>query len=373
MNAPMIGARWARSASVANPSAIANATATSVPEPRARRATPPSSRGTTRRPTTPVTSKKATANPVVPATETTENPPPVASLATTVKMINPRTSSTTAAPRTTRASLVPRAPRSPNTRAVMPTLVAVSAAPMNTAVVVLCPRAMAAAAPTANGTTTPPTATSIDERPTLMSSPTSISMPTPSSNRSTPSSANTASESVRSTRPRTDGPTSIPATISPSTVGILSRSANSAAAFAANKTTRTSKSTAPISRDEVVASIKDQEAASRSDATVAQPSSSIHPRRRTVRIAAGPSARRSVTITASMRRSLRSHSPARRASSNRLITRPGVSTMTASTARSEPPSRLGTGATPETTEGGAVPSGMATTIRNGCFPLMEAL
>ena len=60
---------------------------------------------------------------------------------TTVRITRPSTSSATAAPRTTRASVVASARMSPNTRAVMPTLVAVSAAPRKMDVVVSCPRA----------------------------------------------------------------------------------------------------------------------------------------------------------------------------------------------------------------------------------------
>ena len=62
---------------------------------------------------------------------------------TTVRITRPRTSSATAAPSTVRASTVARARRSENTRAVMPTLVAASAAPMKSDWFPLCPRALA--------------------------------------------------------------------------------------------------------------------------------------------------------------------------------------------------------------------------------------
>jgi hypothetical protein len=50
---------------------------------------------------------------------------------TTARMIKPNTSSITAAPRMIYASFVCNLPRSLKTRAVMPTLVAQSTAPMN--------------------------------------------------------------------------------------------------------------------------------------------------------------------------------------------------------------------------------------------------
>ena len=64
-----------------------------------------------------------------------------------------------------RASVVASARRSPKTRAVMPTLVAVSAAPRKIAVSVSKPRPTPAPAPATNGTATPMIATSIDARP----------------------------------------------------------------------------------------------------------------------------------------------------------------------------------------------------------------
>ena len=66
---------------------------------------------------------------------------------TTVRITRPRTSSATAAPSTVRASTVVRARRSPKTRAVMPTLVAVRAAPTKIASLVLNPSGGADARP----------------------------------------------------------------------------------------------------------------------------------------------------------------------------------------------------------------------------------
>ena len=110
---------------------------------------------------------------------------------TTVRITSPSTSSATAAPSTVRASTVASARRSLNTRAVMPTLVAASAAPMNSDWLLSCPSAVATTKPPTIGTTTPTTATDIEARPTAPSSPRSISMPTPSSSRITPSSPST--------------------------------------------------------------------------------------------------------------------------------------------------------------------------------------
>ena len=63
-----------------------------------------------------------------------------ASPATTARSTIPKMSSNTAAPRMILAGLLSRTPRSPSTRAVMPTLVATMAAPTNVASVVPSPR-----------------------------------------------------------------------------------------------------------------------------------------------------------------------------------------------------------------------------------------
>ena len=62
-----------------------------------------------------------------------KSPELVRSPATTVRINNPKISSTTAAPIIVLASFVLRAPKSPNTLAVIPTDVAVMAAPTNRA------------------------------------------------------------------------------------------------------------------------------------------------------------------------------------------------------------------------------------------------
>ncbi len=164
-----------------------------------------------------------------------------------MRITSPSTSSATAAPSTVRASTVASARRSLNTRAVMPTLVAASAAPMNSDWLLLWPSALATAYPPTIGTTTPITATDIDARPTAPSSPRSISIPTPSSRRITPSSPSTFSVSSPPTRFRTDGPMIAPATISATTAGTLMRSASSAASLAATRTMRMSSRTAVTS------------------------------------------------------------------------------------------------------------------------------
>ena len=82
-------------------------------------------------PTTVATTRKPIATSRISATSTIDTEPSETSRTTTVRITRPRTSSATAAPSTVRASTVARARRSLNTRAVIPTLVAASAAPMN--------------------------------------------------------------------------------------------------------------------------------------------------------------------------------------------------------------------------------------------------
>ena len=237
MKAPMMNASLAASASSAKPSIRTSATTVTVAGELALRCTRSSRRGTPSSPTNPVTSKNAIARPSVPATMPTLTDPPVTILTTTVRITRPSTSSATAAPRTTLASVVARARRSPNTRAVMPTLVAVSAAPTKIAVFVSCPNARPTAVPPANGAATPMKATSSEALPTLPSSARSISMPTWRRSSSTPISATTAMDTPRASsrwiRPSADGPTITPARISPSTAGTFSRSAISASTLAA--------------------------------------------------------------------------------------------------------------------------------------------
>ena len=138
---------------------------------------------------------------------------------TTVRMMSPSTSSTTAAPSTVRASTVASARKSPNTRAVIPIDVAVSAAPTKSDVLIDSPSSELAPKPSVIGRTTPMIATKILARPTLLSSRMSVSSPTWMSNKMTPSSARKNSMSPVLTRPKTEGPIRIPAKISPMTAG----------------------------------------------------------------------------------------------------------------------------------------------------------
>ena len=147
-------------------------------------------------------------------------------------MIRPRTSSATAAPRTMRASVDDSARKSPNTRAVMPTLVAASAAPRKSDALNDSPRTEPAKTPDDMGTTTPIMATSMEARPTFLSSVRSISRPTSANKIITPTSAKMRIASLGSMRPSIDGPMTMPAMISPSTAGTRMRSNSSAAILA---------------------------------------------------------------------------------------------------------------------------------------------
>ena len=82
-------------------------------------------------PTNAVTTRNPIATSTITATSATDTEPSDTRRTTTVRITSPSTSSATAAPSTVRASTVASARRSLNTRAVMPTLVAASAAPMN--------------------------------------------------------------------------------------------------------------------------------------------------------------------------------------------------------------------------------------------------
>ncbi len=258
MKAPMMNASWATSASTAKPRIRTRPAIVRVVPEREKRLTASSSRGTTSSPTTPLATRKTRAARIVVDTTPTVTVSPVTTFTTTVRMISPSTSSATAAPSTILASVVASALRSPNTRAVIPTLVAVSAAPRNTAVSEDHPRASPAPMPATNGTTTPITATDIDARPTRPSSARSISMPTCTSSSSTPISASICRLTPRSpsswTRPSTEGPMTIPATISPRTAGIDRRSTTSAAILAAATTIRRSSSSRARSTDSTAAS-----------------------------------------------------------------------------------------------------------------------
>ncbi len=246
MNAPMMKASLVTSATAANARINMNETTTSVEPPLAYRFTRRMKCGTITRPTIPAPTRNKAARPIVSSTVPTPTSPPVTDLTTTVRITSPSTSSTTAAPRTIRDSSAFSVPRSPNTRAVIPTLVAVSAAPMNTAGFVSCPSASATPKPVANGTTTPITATAVATPPTRRRSIRSISMPTRNSSNSTPTWASTSIDTPRSpvssTQPSTEGPMMMPPMISPSTAGVPIRSASSPNSTAAPSTTRRSRS-----------------------------------------------------------------------------------------------------------------------------------
>ena len=84
---------------------------------------------------------------------------------------------------------------------VMPTLVAASAAPMNSAVLLDSPKPSATPNPMATGRTTPIVATLMDERPTDRSSPMVSSSPTSSSSRITAVPTSVSVEPNRVTTP----------------------------------------------------------------------------------------------------------------------------------------------------------------------------
>ena len=90
--------------------------------------------GAARAPTAVVATRNASAMAKMPTTLNTDTDPSDTILTTTVRITSPRTSSATAAPSTVLASTLASARRSLNTRAVIPTLVAASAAPRNSAV-----------------------------------------------------------------------------------------------------------------------------------------------------------------------------------------------------------------------------------------------
>ncbi len=240
-NAPTMGASLARSASSAKARVKAKARATRVPTERDDRSIAANSGGAKRRPTKLPSTRKRTATRMMPATDRIDTEPSVTRRTTTVSTTRPITSSATAAPSTTRASRVARARRSPKTRAVMPTLVAVSAAPTNRAVLKSSPMSNMAPRPSTRGATTPIVATWMDVRPTLLSSLRSISSPTSSRRRITPISPRVRSTSPPPpppTRSSSDGPMMMPAMISPTTAGMPMRSETSAASLAATSTIR---------------------------------------------------------------------------------------------------------------------------------------
>ena len=159
------------------------------------------------------------ASPIVPIRLSASMEPCSTTLVTTVRITNPKTSSTTAAPRTIRASVDDRARRSPKTRAVIPTLVAARAEPKKRDAFIVSPRTVPAKMPDDIGIATPIIATRIETRPTFRNSPRSISSPTSARRTMTPISARIFRASLGSTSPNMDGPMAIPMMISPRTAG----------------------------------------------------------------------------------------------------------------------------------------------------------
>ena len=244
-NAPMIGANWALLAAAEKPNVTAAATAPTVADDEARAPIKANRRGTSVMPMATETTRNPAASPMVEAIPATSTDPCSTTRVTTVRITRPSTSSATAAPRTMRASVEDRARRSPNTRAVMPTLVAAIAAPRKSDALVDSPSRPPARNPVPIGSATPITATTMEALPTRRSSSRSVSMPTVASRMMTPTSARIFVASVEPTRPSTDGPMRIPAQISPMTAGTRMRSNSSAASFATTRITARSRKTDP--------------------------------------------------------------------------------------------------------------------------------
>src|SRR6266487_3502186 len=249
-NAPTIGASCTTSARRAKARVKASARPIKVPSERASRSIQWNSGGASRTPTATPATRKATAAPTTSNSSCGAIEPPATRRTITVRITRPMTSSATAAPSTVRASARDNAFRSPKTRAVMPTLVAVRAAATNSSTWWPCPASpvrRSPAQPNANGNTTPTVATDNAGRPTFSRSVSSVSSPTWSSSNSTPSWPSTASTWSPPTSPSAEGPTSTPSTSSPSTAGWPSRSDTSAPTLAATSTTSTCNSTVPTS------------------------------------------------------------------------------------------------------------------------------
>ena len=169
----------------------------------------------------------------------------------TVTISSATTASTSPAPSTTRASVVASARKLPNTRAVTPTLVAASTAPMRTDAVPDCPSHTEARDPPANDRATPTMATATAVLPTLARSPRFISMPACTRNTSTPIVPITATNPPdNSSAPRmsiTDGPMRTPRITGPTTAGMPARSEISAPILPAARMISRSSSSLPRS------------------------------------------------------------------------------------------------------------------------------
>ena len=126
-------------------------------------------------------------------------------------------------------------PRSCSTRAVMPTLVATMAAATNAASCVVSPVIFMNAKPAAKGSRMPATATFIEVRPRRIRSLGLVSRPTVNSRKMAPISAREIMLGLGSMMRAAYGPSTMPARISPSTAGIISRSNTSPNTFAHTK------------------------------------------------------------------------------------------------------------------------------------------
>ncbi len=143
-----------------------------------------------------------------------------------------RTSSMTAAPRTTLAKGRLRTPISDRTRLVIPMLVAASARPTKAAVAGSSPTTRPMASPAIIGRIIAMTPVRRAGRPTASRSSMRTSRPTENSRMTTPISARTSAVSPGVTSPRAPAPTTKPPSSSPTTAGWPSRRATSSPSFA---------------------------------------------------------------------------------------------------------------------------------------------
>jgi hypothetical protein len=183
---------------------------------------------------------KPIAPPSVSSSDCTFSSPPPCSDETIPSSSMARMSSITAAPRMTRLSVRCSTPSSCSTRAVIPAEVATKAAATNSELTHSKPEPWAHNPPAPNGMMTPrmPTITAL--LPTFFRSSRRVSRPTENSSNTTPISASTSSGVPGMicsgvSQPSSDGPTTQPAAISPTTPGSFSRWAISAPICAAMK------------------------------------------------------------------------------------------------------------------------------------------
>ena len=231
-NAPIIMAEPIASASQANPKANIRPTLVAMPGLRACGTISPEAEPAFL-PSTRVRIRNPKASPVVLVTLPTVTAWPPAKPLTTAKIISPNTSSMTAAPKTIWLSVSWRRPRSESTRAVIPTLVAVSVAPATSDGRWSSPNTWHTPYPNANGTTTPTMATAVEAPPTLSSFARSVSSPISKRRMTTPSSDSRCGTSFLGfTTPKSDVPSKTPARSSPRTAGWPIRLAPAPSSFA---------------------------------------------------------------------------------------------------------------------------------------------